>query len=116
MSTGVHHGSPQVSHPSRKAWAAAAFIPVAFVVAMVLGEGLLSWQGYESGDDQIPFGVLALAGGSALLVLEAPCVAAFVLGRRAIAEGDPDGKAPAWIGAILGVLFLAQNLAAFLFG
>jgi hypothetical protein len=116
MSTQIHRGSPQVSHPSRKAWAAAAFIPVAFVVAMVLGEGLLSWQGYESGDENIPFGVVALAGGSALLVLEAPCVAAFVLGRRAVAAGDPDGKAPAWIGAILGVLMLAQNLVAFLFG
>lgn len=116
MSTGIHHGTPQVSHPSRKAWAAAAFIPVAFVVAMVLGEGLLSWQGYESGDDNIPFGAVALAGGAALLVLEAPCVAAFVLGRRAVAEGDPDGRAPAWIGGILGVLLLVLNLAAFLFG
>lgn len=116
MSTGIHHGSPPVSHPSRRAWAAAAFIPVAFVVAMVLGEGLLSWQGYESGDDNIPFGVVAFAGGCALLVLETPCVAAFVLGRRAVAAGDPDGKAPAWVGAILGVLLLAQNLAAFLVG
>ena len=72
MSTGVHHGRtarPQESHPSRKAWAAAAFIPVAFVVAMVLGEGLLSWQGYESGNENIPFGVVALAGTGATLFL-----------------------------------------------
>jgi hypothetical protein len=98
------------------AWAAAAFIPVAFVVAMVLGEGLLSWQGYESSDENIPFGVVALAGGSALLVLEIPCIAALVLGRRALAAGDPDGKAPALIGAILGALLLVQNLAAYLLG
>ena len=117
MSTRVHPGHTgrrPARRPSRRAWIATAFIPVAFVVAMVLGEALLALQGYDSADAHIPWQVVASAGGTALLILEIPCVAAVVLGRRALAAGDPHGKAPALVGAVLGAVFLVQNLAGLL--
>jgi hypothetical protein len=46
----------------RFAWISVALIPVAFVAAMLIGEGLISLQGNESGADQFPpFGVTLLA-------------------------------------------------------
>lgn len=54
----------------RVAWAAVAMIPVGFVVAMVLGDWLITVQGYESGTtDVLPLSVVALAGIPALLAL-----------------------------------------------
>ena len=38
----------------RLAWISVALMPVAFVAAMLIGEGLISLQGYKSGADQFP--------------------------------------------------------------
>ena len=77
---------------------------------MLVGEGLASALGYESSDEDAPAGVMALAGGAGILVFLVPCVAAWVLGRRARAAGEPQGQTPALIGAVAGAAFVALNL------
>lgn len=109
MSTRVHH--PSGARPAtRRAWIAVGLIPVAFIVAMVVGEGLAAALGYSSPDEDAPIRVMALAGGAATLVFLVPCVAAWILGRRARAAGEPEGGTPALIGAIAGIAFVALNL------
>ena len=85
-------------------------IPVGFVLAMVVGEGLAAALGYESSDEDAPAGVMALAGGAGTLVFLIPCVAAWILGRRARAAGEPQGTTPALIGAVAALGFVALNL------
>jgi len=95
---------------ARGAWIAVAMLPVGFVLAMVVGEGLFSMLGHDSGDENAPAGAVALAGGAGILVFLVPCVAAWILGRRAVADGDPQGRAPALVGAVVAVVFLVLNL------
>jgi hypothetical protein len=40
----------------RLAWISVAILPLALVGAMFLGDGLLTLQGYQSGDSEIPPG------------------------------------------------------------
>lgn len=103
-------------HAARRAWIAVALIPVGFILALVLGEGLLSAYGYGTGEGDPPFWAVLAAAGPALVVFAIPCAAAWVLGRRAAAAGEPNGTLPAWIGAVVGVLFVLQNLLAYVLG
>ena len=66
-----------------------AILPLAFVGAIFLGDGLLTAQGYQSGDSDIPVGVALQAGVPAVLVLITPAVCAVVFGlRRAGSAGE----------------------------
>ena len=101
----------------RKAWVAVALLPVAFVLAMVVGEGLISALGYQSGGKEpVPVGPALLAAVPALLLLIVPGVAAVHYGRRAYRAGRRDANLPAWIGGGVAVVVVAQNLLAFLVG
>ncbi|MER6970897.1 hypothetical protein ABT304_07580 [Nocardioides sp. NPDC000445] len=100
----------QHPHLTRRAWFAAAFIPVGFVVSMVVGEGLLTLQGYESTDEHVPAGAVALAGGAGITVFVIPCVVTWILGRRAVASGEPQGQVPAIVAAAVGAGFVVLNL------
>ena len=63
---------------------AVASLPVALVVAMVVGEGIISALGYQSGGQrQVPIGPALLASVLALLILIAPGVVAVHYGHRA---------------------------------
>jgi hypothetical protein len=87
---------------------------VSFVLAFVVGEGLITLQ---TGDLRDPtFVEVLLAGVPALLVFVVPGVLAVVFGRRAVRLGRPDGSAPALVGAIVGLGFVALNLASGLLG
>ena len=78
---------------------AVASLPVAMVLAMVVGEGLISALGYQSGAEQpVPLGPALLAGVPALLILITPGVAAVYYGCRASRAGRSEAKVPAWIG------------------
>ena len=104
-------------HDLRMAWVAVALLPVSFIVAMVVGDGLISLQGYGSGDDvAIPIGPVLLAGIPALLILITPGVAAVFYGRRAYRAGRAAGQLPAWIGGAVSAMALGQNLLAFIVG
>jgi hypothetical protein len=109
MSTQVH-GPARAGRATRRAWIAVAFIPVAFVAAMVVGEGLFAMLGYESADEDAPAGAIALAGGAGILVFLIPCVVAWFLGRRAVAAGESQGRLPALLGALVGAMFVLMNL------
>lgn len=58
-------------------------IPVAFVVAMVVGEGLIAALGYTSEEEGVPLAVAILVGGPVTLLAMAPAVATIVTSRRA---------------------------------
>ena len=109
MSTGVQH-PVRVSHLTRRAWIAVACIPVGFVASMVVGEGLIAMLGYDSGDEDVPAGPVALAGGTAIVVFLIPCLVAWLLGRRAMARGEPQGSTPALVAVTIGVVFVLLNL------
>jgi hypothetical protein len=105
------HVTTPVPHPrTRRAWIAVGTIPVGFILAMVAGEGIAAALGYESSDEDAPARVMVLAGGAGMLVFLVPCLAAWVLGRRARAAGEPEGGTPALIGAVAGAAFVALNL------
>jgi hypothetical protein len=75
------------------------------VLAMVVGEGLISALGYQSGAEQpVPVGPALLAGVPALLILITPGVAAVYYGRRASHAGRRDAKVPTWIGGVAAVV------------
>ncbi|MBI5948155.1 MAG: hypothetical protein HY875_08460 [Chloroflexi bacterium] len=83
----------------RRAWVCVALIPVAFVVAMVVGEGLIDALGYPSGEKDPPFWAALAVGGPLAALAMAPAVLAFVYGRRARREG---GGRPARVATIIG--------------
>jgi hypothetical protein len=94
-----------------RAWWSLALYPVSFVVAFVIGEGLWSLLGGDTG--QQPWWKAVLAATPAVLVFALPGVLAVRFGRSAMHEGRPDGRYPAVIGAVIGAGFAALNLASF---
>src|SRR5512132_3580230 len=85
----------------RLAWISVAVLPLAFVGAMLIGDGLLTLQGYQSGDSEIPIGVVLRAGVPAVLVLIAPTIPAIWFGLRARQLGIPAGVVPALVGLVV---------------
>lgn len=112
---------PGVLAPARRllrlAWVSTALIPVGFVIAMVVGEGLLSLQGYDSGAETVPTaGVALLAVGPAVVILVLPAVAAIIFGLRARRRGARNGIVPAVIGIVLVAYALLSNLLGLIVG
>ncbi len=94
-----------------RAWWVLAATPLAFIAAVLVGNGLLSVQGYDpDSDESIPLGHALLAGIPATLLLIAPAMVAIILGRRAIDRGEPRGKVPVVIGAFV-VLYAVATAA-----
>lgn len=109
-------GSPE-RRDLRRAWVSVLLLPVAYVVAVLLGEGVLGMLGYPSGpQDSTPVGYALLVGIPAVAIAITPGVAAYVFGMRARRGGVASGIFPAVIGATVGVGFVLLNLAAFLVG
>lgn len=101
----------------RIAWISVAVTPIAVVVAMVLGEGLLSLRGYESGGEVLPpIGAALLAGIPAVSVMIAPALSAVWFGFRARRQGLRGGTVPAVIGIVLAAYSLLANLLPRLLG
>ncbi|MDJ0323555.1 hypothetical protein QMG61_07240 [Cryobacterium sp. PH31-AA6] len=99
----------------RAAWISVAAMPVAFVLAMVLGESLLSLQGFDSGSGQdAPLRAVLLAGIPALLLLLAPTVSAIWFGFRARRLGRGGGTVPAVIGIVVAAWTILTNLPVLL--
>jgi hypothetical protein len=100
----------------RVAWASVAALPLSFVVAMLLGDWLLTVQGHESGSVPVPLEVALRAGIPALFVLVAPTIPAIWFGLRARRLGLANGLGPAIIGAVVAVGSVLQNAAGFVVG
>lgn len=72
--------------------------PVAFMLAMFVGKGLISRLGYD-GEGCVPVGPAPLAGIPALLILIVPQeIAAIYYGNRAHRAVCADALVAAWIG------------------
>jgi len=94
----------------RTGWIVFALLPVAFVGAAILGDWLLSVQGYSSGDEDLPAGVILRAGLPALLVLVAPSIAGAWCGHRAERLGHPGGRALFIVGTVVAAASVVLNL------
>lgn len=99
----------------RRAWLSLAVAPVAFVAAFVIGEGTSSLLGYH-GDGIAPWWMLVVTLLLALAAFCLPAVLATWFWRRAQAQGDDRGKAPAVVLITVSVGFLGLNLTALLVG
>ena len=93
----------------RLAWASLAGLPVAVILAFVIGEGVASWAGVTDGATASP-GTAGLVLTLAAMLLAAPTALAWRFARRAMARGDRRGRLPALITTVLAVGFVAMNL------
>ena len=99
------------------AWISVALIPVAFVAAMFVGEGLLTLQGYEPEPGEFPpLGTALRAALPAGLLMMAPAVTAVVFGFRAHRRGMPTAVIPAVIGILVVVYGIVANTVSWLLG
>ena len=97
----VHESSEPTAGDSgpclRRAWAGVALVPVFFVIAFAVGEGIYAVMGYRPEDADAPIWAVVAASAVVLLVVLIPCVAAVHFGRRAVKGGDRRGAVPAVI-------------------
>jgi len=94
----------------RRAWWSLALYPFSFVAAFVIGEGMLSILVDNASDAAI--WQVFVAATPALLVFMIPGILAASQGRKAIKLGRMDGKAPALVGAVIGLSFVTINLVS----
>jgi hypothetical protein len=76
---------------------------------MFFGDGLLTLQGYQSGDSEIPPAVALMAGILAVLVLIAPTIPAIGFGLRARKLGIPAGVIRARVGLVIAAMSILLN-------
>ena len=109
--------APDGRRPLKFAWISVALIPVAFIAAMFIGEGLLTLQGFDPEAEEFPpLGVALRAAIPAGLVMIAPAVAAVVFGFRARKRGAGTGIVPAVIGIVVIAYGLVANTLPWLLG
>src|SRR6476620_4677305 len=115
---------PPVGTPGRdrrstnltRAWIAVASIPVAFIAAFAVGEGLYALLGYRPEDATEPLWVALAAGVPALVLFLVPCAAAVWYGSRARAEGHRVALLPLVLGAVLGLWMLVMTTVSIVAG
>lgn len=95
------------------AWIAVLLIPLFFLLAFGAGY-LVSWWlvGDATDTSALAAWQVVLIVVPATVILLVPCVAAFVLGRRAARAGRPVGWVPAVTGAVVGVAWTVLNVAS----
>ena len=85
------------------AWAAVALIPVFFLIAIGVGEGVISLLGYTAGEVNNPIWATVVTDLAAIAVVLLPCLAAVIFGRRAYKAGNRWGLFPAVLGTVAGL-------------
>ena len=66
----------------RRAWIAVALIPIFFILAFAVGQGLYTLMGYLPEEAGIPMWVDLVATVPTIAVFLVPCTAAVLYGRR----------------------------------
>lgn len=94
----------------RLAWLSMGLLPVSLVAAMVLGDWLLTEQGFESGAEDIEVGAAVRAGVPAVLVLISPTLLMAWFGLRARRYGHPAWKAPVIVAVVTATASVGLNL------
>ena len=90
-------------------WSLLGFVP-SFVLAFVIGEGLVSALGYPTGGDiQAPWWAALVAVVPALVVFAAPAALSVYFGRRAIRQGDDRARLPMIVGIVVAAGFVLLN-------
>lgn len=97
----------------RVAWFFVALVPVAFAAAMLVGEGLLTAFGYDV-EDTVPFGVVVISAGPALLIMLGPTVPAAWYGLKARREGLRTGIIPVVVAVVVAVAVVGTNVGGYL--
>lgn len=96
-------------HDVQSAWLSLLLVPIAFLGAFAVGEGLMSAMGYRVGFDTPPYWAGLLATTPALLVFAVPAVVGTHFARRAGRGGHRAGWIPAGIMIALTVFFTVLN-------
>ena len=104
---------PRCQEPLRRAWVAVGFIPFAFLVAMVAGEGLIDALGYPTDGADPPLWLALLVGAPITLLAMTPAVLAIIHGRRARRRG---GGRAATTATAIGILVTAYWVVTFAAG
>ncbi len=91
-----------------RSWIALGCLVIAFPLAMVCGEGLLTLLADDPDNPAVI--AMVVAGGIGTLILLSPIIASLLLGRRGLAEGDDRAKVPMIVSGVLMVVVLAQTL------
>lgn len=108
-------GRERASKTYRFAWLALLLFPFSLAGAFLVGNWLATLVGVPTGGSAVPSVWAALAVGvPAVLVFAIPAAVATLLCRRAARLGRHSAWAPAIVGAVLVVVFCAQNLLAYL--
>ncbi|HVB43049.1 MAG TPA: hypothetical protein VNF47_10145 [Streptosporangiaceae bacterium] len=95
-----------------RAWIAIVLIPVFFVIAIGVGEGVISLLGYTAGTGNNPIWVSLVSDLAAIVVVLLPCVAAVFFGRRAYKAGDRRGLFPLVLGTVAGLGWLILTIVS----
>jgi hypothetical protein len=104
---------PGNSNALRTAWIAVALIPVALLLAMVAGEGLIDALGYPGDGPDAPLWLALLVATPITLLAMIPAVVAYVYGHRARRAGA--GRA-ATAAMAIGILVIAYWTVTFIAG
>ena len=99
-----------------RSWICVALIPVAFVLAFAVGEGLYALLGYKPEDATEPLWVALVAGIPVIVLFLVPCAAAAWYGNKARAEGHRAARLPLAIGAVLGLWMVVMNTVSLFAG
>lgn len=97
----------------RRAWYSMLLVPVAFVLAFLIGEGLISLLGYDLETTPPLWAILTATTPAFLVVLVPPAVSSW-FARRAAAGGRRDGWVPAGLLIAFSVGFVLLNFLALL--
>lgn len=107
-----HQLQPGAVHTRRAWWSLLGFAP-SFLLAFVVGEGLVSALGWPvGGDEQAPWWAMLTATVPALVVFALPAFLAVHFGRRAVRLGDPRAKVPMWLAVAFAVGFALLNVVS----
>jgi hypothetical protein len=93
-----------------RAWVAVVLIPVFFIIALGVGEGVISLLGYTAGTGNNPIWVTLVSDLAALAVVLLPCLAAVIFGKRVYKAGDRRGLFPAILGIVAGLGWLTLTI------
>ncbi|PKQ14723.1 MAG: hypothetical protein CVT68_10385 [Actinobacteria bacterium HGW-Actinobacteria-8] len=100
------------SREVRRAWWSLILVPVGFVAAFVVGEGIPAWMGHDSAIATPPLWVMALAFVAALVVFALPLLVTLVLSRRAATANEPGAWTPLIVSASIVGSFVVINLVS----
>jgi hypothetical protein len=109
--------APVRSKDVARAWISVAMLPAGVLLAFLVGEGLATLLGHDTGSGELaPLWVVLMAGVPAMLVALVPVGFAIFFGLRARRDGDGRGAVPAIVGCALAAGFVALNVMSYVLG